>query len=199
MRTCKSIILVAALATTVLPQAALAHPGHDGGGVAQGFVHPFSGLDHVLAMVMVGLVAQRIGGRALWLVPGAFVCVMTLAGVFGMLGFGLLFVEIGIGLSVVVLGAIVAFSAATPMAIAIAVAGVSAIFHGHAHGAEVPSEVSGLSYAAGFVIATAALHAAGIGLGILLGRSATWYSPVFVRSVGALTVIAGLGLTGGVL
>lgn len=199
MRTFKSVIRIAGLATALLPQAALAHSGHGGGGFEQGFVHPFSGLDHILAMIMVGLLAQRIGGRALGLLPGTFVCVMAFAAVLGMTGFDLLFVEIGIGLSVAVLGFIVAVNAVIPVAGAIAVVGLAAIFHGHAHGAEVPSTVSSLTYGAGFVTATAALHAAGIGLGILLGRSATRYSPALVRSAGLLRAVAGLGLTGGAL
>ncbi|MBV9066587.1 MAG: HupE/UreJ family protein, partial [Methylobacteriaceae bacterium] len=147
----------------LVPSAAFAHVGlGDTSGIAHGFMHPLSGADHVLAMVAVGLFAARLGGRALWLVPLSFVAMMVFGGVLGIAGVDLPYVEIAIGLSVVVLGLVVAAQVNPPLAIAMAVVGSFAIFHGHAHGAEMPETASGLAYGAGFVIATALLHAIGI-------------------------------------
>ena len=104
-------------------------------GLAHGFWHPLSGIDHVLAMVMVGLFAAQLGGRALWLVPAAFVAVMAIGGAVGFAGLPVPFVELGIGLSIVVLGAAVALGFKTVVAAAMALVGFFAVFHGHAHGA----------------------------------------------------------------
>jgi urease accessory protein len=147
--------------------AAAAHPGHaDANGFARGFMHPIGGLDHVLAMVAVGLYAALLGGRALWLVPATFVGVMALGGAAGAAGYSLPYTEIGIALSVVVLGLAVALRISVPTLAAMALAGVLAVFHGHAHGAEMPQNLSGYEYAAGFMLATALLHCAGIALGL---------------------------------
>ena len=160
--------LIAALA--LLPTAALARPGigHPHGFV-HGFAHPLGGLDHVLAMVAVGLFAWQLGGRALWLVPATFVLVMALGGALGIAGVAVPGVEIGIVASVIVLGAIVALRVKTPLAIATGLVALFAIFHGHAHGTEMPLDASGAVYAAGFLLATALLHAAGIALGFAIG------------------------------
>ena len=114
-------------------------------------MHPLGGLDHVLAMVAVGLYAALLGGRALWLVPGTFVAVMALGGALGMAGYALPYTEIGIALSVIVLGLAVALRISLPTLAAMALAGLFAIFHGHAHGAEMPQDLSGYEYAAGFL------------------------------------------------
>jgi len=143
-----------------LPGAALAHPGHDAVGFTHGVMHPLGGLDHVLAMVAVGLYAALLGGRALWLVPATFVGAMAMGGAFGAAGVTLPYTEAGIALSVIVLG----------LAVALRLAGVFAIFHGHAHGAEMPQDASGTAYAAGFMVATALLHGAGIAIGVAAGR-----------------------------
>lgn len=185
-------------ALTALPTAALAHSGVGAtSGFWHGFGHPLSGLDHVLAMVMVGVFAWQLGGRALWLVPCTFVLVMALGGAAGFAGIGLPFVEIGIALSVIVLGAIVAFQARPPVAIAMGIVGLFAIFHGHAHGAEMPEDAGGLAYAGGFMIATALLHVAGIAVGFLVGRLGDRYRPVIVRSAGGLAAVAGVALLAG--
>ena len=153
-----------------LTGAAFAHTGlGDAAGFTHGFMHPVGGLDHVLAMVAVGLYAALLGGRALWLVPATFVAVMAIGGALGMAGFGLPYAEIGIALSVVVLGLAVALRLSLPTLAAMALVGLFAVFHGHAHGAEMPQDVSGYAYAAGFMLATALLHCAGIALG-LAGR-----------------------------
>lgn len=191
------ISLLAAL-LVLAPGAAFAHVGAgDTGGFAHGFMHPVTGIDHVLAMVAVGVFAYQLGGRALWLVPGTFVLVMAAGGALGMAGIALPHVETGIALSVVVLGAIIALGVKAPVAIAMGIAGLFAIFHGHAHGAEMPSDVAGAEYAAGFMLGTALLHAAGIALGFLLGWVGERYSQTIVRVAGALVSIAGVGLLAG--
>lgn len=155
----------------LLPQAALAHGGHGAAtGLAAGFAHPLGGADHVLAMVAVGLLAALRGGRALWALPLAFLGMMTFGGLLGALGVGLPYVEGAIGVSVVVFGVAVAAGAGLPVAGLAATVGFFALFHGHAHGVEMPETATGLAYGAGFVLGTALLHAAGLGLGLVGGR-----------------------------
>ena len=136
-----------------------------------GFMHPLSGLDHQLAMILVGIFAYQLGGRALWLVPLTFVSVMAVGGFLGIAGMPVPFIEIGIALSVIVLGAIVAFGVKAPLAVAMGIVGLFAIFHGHAHGSEMPLDASGLEYGLGFMLATALLHAVGIGIGFMIGMT----------------------------
>lgn len=156
------------------PAAALAHPGHDGaGGLVQGFVHPVTGIDHVLAMIAVGLLAAQYGGRALWLVPLSFLVAMAIAGVIGMAGIAVPVVEVGIGVSVVVLGLAIAFQLRPPTFVAMAIVGFFALFHGYAHGTELVDGITGLSFALGFLLGTALLHGAGVGLGLLMQRQAS--------------------------
>ncbi len=188
------------LALCLVPTAALAHTGVGStSGFAHGFLHPLSGLDHQLAMIMVGIFAYQLGGRALWLVPGAFVLFMALGGVLGVTGVDVPFVEIGIALSVIVLGAVVAFDVKAPVAAAMAVVGLFAVFHGHAHGSEMPADAAGAEYAAGFMLATAALHAVGIGIGFLIGQLSRTYGKTIYRVAGGLASVAGLGLLAGYL
>ena len=166
-------VLRLAAALVLIPSVALAHPGHDGApDLVHGFLHPLGGLDHILAMVAVGLFAVQLGGRALWLVPATFVATMAAAGLAGMAGLEIPFVEAGIALSVLVLGAAIAVRLTVPVAVAMGLVAFFAIFHGYAHGAEMPETASGFAYGAGFVTATALLHALGIGLGLALGRFA---------------------------
>jgi len=187
------------LAGALLPTAALAHTGIGAaGGFAHGFWHPIGGLDHVLAMVAVGAFAVRLGGRAVWLVPPAFVAMMAVGGFAGMEGIQLPFVETGVALSVVVLGLAVAFQWKLPVAAASALVGLFAIFHGHAHGSEVPVDASGLTYAAGFMLATAALHVAGIGLGLAVGRIGA-RSRLALQASGGAMALAGVALLSGYL
>jgi urease accessory protein len=190
-RFCQLAILTAFLA----PTAALAHPAiGSASGFATGFLHPLSGLDHQLAMVLVGIFAYQLGGRALWLVPLTFVGVMALGGMLGMAGVGVPFIEIGIALSVIVLGAIVAFGVKTPVALAMGVVGLFAIFHGHAHGTEMPLDVSGFEYGTGFMLATAVLHAIGIGIGVVIGMTTKTLGNSVYRVAGGLASVAGLAL-----
>jgi len=196
----KSAFRFAAVIAALVPTAAFAHTGiGETSGFIHGFGHPVSGLDHILAMVLVGIFAFQLGGRALWLVPVTFVLVMALGGALGVAGIDVPFVEVGIALSVVVLGAIVALGVKAPVAAAMGIVGLFAIFHGHAHGAEMPEDAGGLAYAAGFMIATAFLHAVGICLGFLVGKSGQIYGPVVVRSAGGAAAVAGVGLLTGML
>jgi len=163
-------------------------------GMAAGFAHPLGGLDHVMAMVAVGILAAQQGGRALWLVPAAFVAMMMVGGALGVAGVELPYVALGIAGSVIVLGMVIAVGRRMPVALAMALAGAFAVFHGHAHGTEMPLNTGGLAYGAGFVLATASLHLAGIGLGLGAARRAR---PLALRFGGGVLALAGLALAVG--
>lgn len=164
------------------------------GGFTSGFLHPVFGLDHVVAMVAVGLWGAFLGKKAMWALPVIFPMVMALGGAFGIMGVPLPYVEIGIALSGVVLGLMVAFMVKPPLWVAGLLVGIFAIFHGHAHGTELPEATSPLTYAIGFVIATGLLHLCGIAFGLL----AKWpWGTIAVRAGGvAVAVIGGLFLFG---
>ncbi|MEZ5829697.1 MAG: HupE/UreJ family protein [Dongiaceae bacterium] len=200
--TSRSIIIRIALAAAVamIPTVASAHVGIGSTmGFAHGFSHPMSGLDHTLAMVAVGMFAANLGGRALWAVPLTFVGVMAVGGVLGVLGVAVPFVEAGIALSVIVLGAAVALRWKAPVAVAVGLVGLFALFHGHAHGSEMPVSASGLTYGLGFLLATATLHAIGIGLGLGLTRFGSRYAPRAIQASGAAMAVAGAGILTGAL
>jgi urease accessory protein len=173
--------LLTAAALTLIPTAALAHPG-DAHGLVHGFAHPLGGIDHILAMVAVGIFAWQLGGRALWLVPASFVLAMAAGGALAMAGVTVPFVEVGIIASVIVLGAVVALGVKTPVAVAVGMVAAFAVFHGHAHGTEMPLDASGALYAAGFMLATALLHMAGITAGMAVGWIASRPSLGLARS-----------------
>ncbi|MFC5507226.1 MULTISPECIES: HupE/UreJ family protein [Hyphomicrobiales] len=176
---------------TALAGPALAHTGAGAvHGFGAGLLHPLFGVDHVLAMVAVGLWAGLTGGRARFAYPLAFVGMMVLAGLWGMSGSSLPGVEIGIAVSVVVLGLAIALRATPPLAAGAAACAIFAVFHGHAHGAELPQGASGLGYALGFVLATAALHGAGLGLAGLLAARA----PLLARVAGGGLALAGVAI-----
>jgi urease accessory protein len=185
--------LAAASVAAAAPTIALAHPGiahvHD---LAHGFTHPFTGVDHVIAMLAVGVFAAQLGGRALWLVPGTFIAVMAAAGIAGMMGLTIPYVETGIALSVLALGAVVAFVVRVPVAIAMAMVGLFAVFHGHAHGTEMPDSASGILFGFGFVAATVTLHAIGIGCGVLVARASSGRQ--IAQLAGGAAVVAGAAL-----
>ncbi len=192
------IYWLAAAALTVLPTVASAHVGAgDAHGFVHGFSHPLNGLDHMLAMIAVGMLAAHLGGRALWLVPLTFVSVMAVAGTLGMAGVGLPFVEVGIGMSVVVLGLAIAFQLNISTLAAVGLVGFFAIFHGHAHGAEMPESASGFAYGLGFVSATATLHAIGIGLGLTIGYIGETYSRRIIQVGGGAMAVAGVAILAG--
>ena len=159
-------------------------------GLAAGLSHPFAGLDHLLAMTAVGLWAASLGGRAIWAVPIAFMAAMGLGGGLGLGGMPFPTVEFMIGLSVVALGALVAFNVKVPATAGMAIVAAFALAHGHAHGSEMPATASALAYGAGFIAATAILHAVGIGAGLTVQRLVT---PAVSRIVGG--GIAALGLS----
>jgi urease accessory protein len=175
------------------PAMAFAHSGHgDTSGLTHGFSHPITGIDHVLAMVAVGVLAAQLGGRALWLVPLGFVGIMAVAGALGMAGIPLPFSEVGISLSVIALGLAVALRLSPPELAAMALVGFFAVFHGHVHGAEMPAAASGVPYAVGFVGATAMLHAVGVGIGLLVGREGGTLSRRLVQVGGGAMALFGL-------
>ena len=165
-------------------------PGLVDAGFASGFAHPLFGLDHLLAMVAVGLLSVQIGGRAIWLVPAAFVVVIAAGGALGLAGVPLPQVEGVIALSVVALGLAIAAERAWPTGVAMLFVAVFAVFHGHAHGAEIPGLADPLAYVAGFMTATALLHLTGVGIGEA-ARIAR--EPARLRAL-AGAVIAGVGL-----
>lgn len=173
---------------TLLAAPALAHTGQGASGLYAGMFHPITGLDHVVAMVAVGLWGGILGKPALWQLPVAFPVIMAVAGAFGVAGIPLPGVEAGIALSGIVLGAMVLFAVQMPVRAAMAIVGVFAVFHGHAHGTELPDAANPMAYALGFVLATGLLHLCGIALGTLgkwpVGR-------MVVRAAGAAIALAG--------
>ena len=180
------------LALAVLPDLAFAHTGiGTTAAFDAGITHPFSGIDHMLAMVAVGLWAGLRGGRALWLWPACFVGAMVGGGVLGIEGVPLPFVEQGIIASIVLLGLAVALAASAPLAVGATLIAAAGIMHGHAHGAEIPADANGLHYALGFVIATSLLHAGGVAVTMLAVR---YGRPIVIRAAGVLTAVAGLAL-----
>lgn len=187
------------VAAALLLAASLPAEAHVGAGptssFAAGFMHPLSGLDHMTVMIAVGLWAALKGGKAIWAWPLAFVCVMLAGGVLGMLNVPMPFVEPGILASVVALGLLVALAVDLPVSTGVAVIGLFALLHGNAHGTEVPENVGGLEYMAGFAVATALLHLAGIAAALGLGlrfRS-------LVQVAGAACAAIGTGLAFGVI
>ena len=176
---------------------ALAHVG--AGSTASftaGFAHPLSGLDHVTVMVAVGLWAALKGHRALWIWPATFVAVMLIGGGLGMAHVPVPFVEPGVLASVVALGLLVALAVDLPVWLGALVIGLFAVFHGHAHGSEVAETMNGAEYMAGFALATAVLHGAGIAFALTMNR--VHWRPA-VRAAGVAGVLLGAGLYAGVL
>jgi urease accessory protein len=175
---------------TIAPAFALAHEeSGQAAGFLAGLAHPVSGLDHVLAMVAVGLWGAVLGPPAIWVLPVAFPLVMAFGGLMGLLGFPLPGVEIGIALSAIVLGAMVLAEVRPPLWLAALIVAFFAIFHGHAHGRELPEGTSALLYSLGFVVATGLLHA----VGILIGFAHRWaMGRQVVRAAGGGVALAGL-------
>lgn len=186
--------LFRAMALTVFvflcAQMAFAHPQKgEAVGFLTGFRHPISGLDHVLAMVAVGLWGAQLGSPAIWLLPVAFPMVMAFGGMLGLMGVPLPGTEYGIALSAILLGAAVLFEIRPPITIAAILVGFFAIFHGHAHGTELPAGQSALLYSMGFVIATGCLHAVGIGIGTV--HRWGWGQRI-LRAAGGLVTMGGV-------
>ena len=190
----RSILLRTVLVapSVLLPSIADAHTGvGEVAGLMHGLAHPFSGLDHVCAMLAAGLWAAQLGGRSVWAVPLTFVSVMALGGALPMLGISLPFVEQGIVLSVLLFGVLIAASIRFPIWLNSGVVGLFALWHGHAHGVEMPALSSGLRYGLGFILATALLHVAGIGFGLGMQHGAR---ERVVRFAGASIALCGVYL-----
>jgi urease accessory protein len=191
MRAHWSVGMVAFVGWSLLwPLTAAAHAGHDpGAGFLAGLAHPVLGLDHLVAMVAVGLWGAILRAPAIWLLPVVFPLVMAVGGALGVVGVPLGFVEPIIALSAIALGLLVAFSVGLPLPVSMAVVGAFALFHGHAHGTELPDAANPFAYALGFVVATGVLHVCGIALGVLLRWPAgSW----LVRGGGAAIAVVGL-------
>lgn len=188
----RSLRQAAVLATLLAwPILASAHIGQGdiGGGFIAGVAHPVFGLDHVVAMVAVGIWGAQLGAPAIWALPVTFPLVMACGGVLGGLGVPIPGIEIGIAASAIVLGGMILFAARPPLAVAAVIVGIFAIFHGYAHGAELPESANAISYAVGFVVATGTLHA----LGILIGVANRWRRGAqALRAGGAVIAAAGL-------
>lgn len=180
-------------ALCVLPLLAFAHPGHDESGLVAGIAHPLTGMDHLLAMFAVGLWAAQQKSHARWLLPTTFVGCMLLGGLLGFDGIAVPYLESAIAASVLAIGVLVAVAACPPLGVSLLMTGLFGLVHGMAHGLELPQMGSPVGYAAGFVAATAALHAAGYGL-------ARW-TPVagagLIRIIGLVSAGAGAALLAG--
>lgn len=178
------VILIA-----VYPATAFAHTqGGEALGLINGLRHPISGLDHVLAMVAVGLWGAQLGAPAIWVLPVAFPLVMAMGGMLGLMGVPVPGIEYGIAASAILLGAAVTLEVRPPLVVTAVLVGVFAIFHGHAHGTELPPGQSALLYSMGFVIATGCLHALGIGIGAV--HRWTWGQKL-LRAAGAAVATGG--------
>jgi urease accessory protein len=171
---------------------------HNGAGTVfsfqSGFLHPLGGLDHLLAMFAVGLLAAQLGGRAVWLVPGAFVAMMMVGALAGLAGLEIPGIEFAIAVSIAAIALPVAFALGMPATLAMAYVGVFALFHGFAHAAELPLATGAAPFIAGFTLATAIIHAAGVGAGLAFGRLQAGQGNLALRLVAGLVAIAGFGL-----
>jgi len=174
----------------VFPPAVSAHiQGGEIIGIMNGIRHPVSGVDHVLAMIAVGLWGAQLGAPAVWLLPVTFPVVMAFGGLFGLMGVNLPGIEIGIAVSAIALGLVIFREARLNLYVAAAIVGFFAIFHGYAHGAELPPGGNGMLYSIGFVVTTGLLHASGIAIGLIHRWSA---GRVALRSAGACVAMAGV-------
>jgi urease accessory protein len=182
-----------ATALALLPMLVEAHPGHGlGSGLGVGFyaglVHPWSGLDHLLAMLAVGMWAAQLGGRMRWMLPTCFVCLMLMGASLGFTGVALDAAEQGVAASVLILGVVLASAKRMPLMVNMALTACFAIVHGYAHGVAMPAQSSALSYLLGFVLSTAALHLMGLAIGHRLANKAA------LRWTGAAIALSGLGM-----
>lgn len=185
---------LAAISSFIFFAPALAH-AHTGLGQANGFMHglahPVSGFDHLLAMVAVGIWASQIGGKGIWAIPATFVGIMSFGGLLGINGATMPFVEEGIAMSVLIFGVLIAAATRLPLIASAIMVGLFAIFHGFAHGAEMPGTATGFAYGMGFALATTILHLCGIGMGTLLQKMG---KVQVVRYAGGAIAISGMYL-----
>jgi urease accessory protein len=183
-------IWVAPLLVLLWPAAAMAHvESGEAGGFMSGVTHPISGLDHVLAMVAVGLWGAQLGSPAMWMLPIAFPMMMAVGGMLGLIGVPVPGVEVGIAVSGIVLGVMVLGEVKTPLTAAMILVGIFAIFHGHAHGTELSEGQNAMLYRIGFVISTGTLHAVGIGIGTIHRWNV---GQVLLRAAGGIVMLGGL-------
>ena len=183
-------IVLTTLSLLAISPAAFAHPGHlAGSGFATGLLHPFTGMDHLLAMIAVGLWAAQRGGRHLFVIPASFVVMMALGGLVGASGIALPLVQPGILGSLIVFGLLIALDARMPLAAGMAVIGSFALFHGYAHAVEMPAQAHLAVFGSGMLLSSIALHLVGIGAG-RLGKAQ--FNQVVLRAMGGLIVLAGL-------
>jgi urease accessory protein len=192
-RAAVALVLLGAL---TLPLPLAAHEGGSAAGLISGLYHPISGLDHVLAMIAVGIWGAQLGAPAIWVLPVTFPMVMALGGMLGLLGLALPGAELGIGVSALILGLMVAMEVRPDLRLAAALVGFFAVFHGYAHGVELPEGQSGILYSIGFVASTGTLHATGIALGLV--HKWDW-GKTTLRAAGAAIALAGVWFTWGVL
>ncbi len=190
LRSVCGVPIIFGMAAVFAATVAAAHTGAGTvGGFASGFQHPILGYDHLLAMLAVGIWGAQMGGRALWSLPVTFPLIMALGGIAGMLGFYLPAVETGIALSVLALGLAITFAWRPFEPVALLLIAAFAIFHGYAHGAELPAAADPTAYSAGFVMATGLIHIGGISIGLLLGKL---FEGRFSRALGAAIAAGGL-------
>ncbi len=163
-------------------------------GIEAGFLHPISGLDHILAMVSVGILGAQLGGKSIWLIPLSFISMMVAGASLGILGVTMPFVEYGVMGSVIVFGLAIAFGRKMPLAFAISLVGMLSVFHGNAHGVEMPVNTSGFEYGLGFTIATALLHMIGIFINLFIHKAPKKVASHIIRASGAAIMVAGITL-----
>ena len=191
--------VVVGLLLCLIPTTVYAHDGSNVpfGGFLAGLVHPVLGYDHFLAMLSVGILSAQIGGRAIWTVPATFVGVMAVGGALGLLGPGFNFVELGIAVSLIILGIVIAAERRLAIGVAMVAVGIFATFHGYAHGSEVPTTAEPFLYALGFLTGTALIHI----LGVIIGDVAKHYEngKLILRGGGAFVALIGVLFAVGVL
>lgn len=189
----RRLFKLAVAALTLLPLMVEAHPGHGLGnelglGFYAGLMHPWSGLDHLLAMLAVGMWAAQLGGRMRWALPACFVSLMLVGASLGFTGMALSSAEQGIAASVLILGVVLASAKRMSLVSSMALTGCFALFHGYAHGVEMPAQSSALSYLFGFVLSTVGLHLIGLGIGRRLTNR------VVLRWTGAAIALSGAAM-----
>ena len=189
-------ILTVALLACAATAASAHSDSADAGGFLSGYIHPLSGLDHRLAMVAVGLWGATLGRPLIWALPIAFPLMMVVGGILGIARVPLPFVEAGVATSVIALGLAIALAWRAPIPVAVSLVAVFAIFHGYAHGTELPSTAQPAAYAAGFVVSTGLLHLAGIAIGLLKSLA---YGDKLLRVAGAAIAVTGIWIVLGVL
>ncbi|MCK5167078.1 MAG: HupE/UreJ family protein [Rhodospirillaceae bacterium] len=191
----KRLFFVIAAILALVSSPVLAHTGAGSvSDISAGFGHPIGGIDHVLAMLAVGILAAQLGGKSLWFVPAAFVGMMVVGGLLGISGVPVPFVELGIVGSIIVLGGAIAAGRKIPMSLAMSMVGLVAIFHGHAHGTEMPANISAIEYSIGFIAATSLLHAFGISLIIGARKVAKETASIAIRVSGGSIAVTGAAL-----